>query len=221
MSYVLQMIAEGEHLHQDFKMRVEDARKIARTLVAFANTEGGRLLIGVKDNGSVSGIQPEEEYHMIEAAAELYCKPAIGFKTQVWKANYRAVLEVIVEPSKARPHFCADENGEWHAYQRVADRNVKANGVLLKVWQHEQSSKPADFKYNGRTRRLFGLLHKHGRLSFRSISKLMRSGRAATEELLAQLVVWEVIGMEFTDTGCFFFLGDGLDEPAEHAKTAN
>ncbi len=212
MSYVLQMIAEGEHLHQDFKMRVEDARKIARTLVAFANTEGGRLLIGVKDNGSISGIQPEEEYHMIEGAAELYCKPAIGFKTQVWKANNRSVLEVVVEPSKARPHYCTDETGEWYAYQRVEDRNVKANGVVLKVWQHEQSAKPADFKYNGRTRRLFGLLQKHNRLSFKSISKLMRSGRASTEELLAQLVVWEVIGMEFTDTGCFFFLGDGMDE---------
>ena len=50
MSYVQQMIEEGEQT-QDFKMRIDDAAKIARTLVAFANTDGGRLLIGVKDNG--------------------------------------------------------------------------------------------------------------------------------------------------------------------------
>jgi predicted HTH transcriptional regulator len=57
MSYVLKMIAEGEHLRQDFKTRVEDARKIARTLAAFANTAGGRLLVGVRDNGTVCGVQ--------------------------------------------------------------------------------------------------------------------------------------------------------------------
>ena len=60
MSFIIEMIAEGEHQQQDFKMRIEDTRKIARTLVAFANTDGGRLLIGVKDNGTVCGVVPEE-----------------------------------------------------------------------------------------------------------------------------------------------------------------
>ncbi|MFM7769343.1 MAG: helix-turn-helix domain-containing protein, partial [Bacteroidota bacterium] len=60
MSYILQYIQQGEHLHQDFKMRVDSSQKIARSLVAFANSEGGRLLIGVKDNGSVCGISPNE-----------------------------------------------------------------------------------------------------------------------------------------------------------------
>lgn len=219
MSYVHEMIDEGEHLHQDFKMRIEDSRKIARTLSAFANSEGGRLLIGVKDNGNVCGIDPEEEYHMVEAAAELYSRPAIAFKTQVWKANQRSVLEVIVEASKSRPHLAPDEHGVWTAYLRIEDRNVKANGVVLKVWQHEQSVRPADFRYTGRVRRLFGLLRRHGRLSFRSIGKLLRSGRGQTEELLAQLVVWEVISMEFTDTGCFFALDPKAPEPPPHTHT--
>ncbi|MCK4854687.1 MAG: ATP-binding protein, partial [Bacteroidales bacterium] len=59
----------------DFKFEISDARKIARTLVAFSNTDGGKLLIGVKDNGKIAGIRSEEEYHMLEAAAELYCRP--------------------------------------------------------------------------------------------------------------------------------------------------
>ncbi len=206
MSYVLQMISEGEHLHQDFKMRIEDSRKIAKTLSAFANTEGGRLLIGVKDNGNVSGINPEEEYHMIEAAAEMYCKPVIPFRTQVWKVNFKSVLEVVIEPSGRRPHYAEDEQHEWHAYQRVEDRNVRANGVLLKVWEHENALRPPDFKYTGRVRRLFSLLRKNNRLNFRSISRLLRMGRQSTETLLAQLVSWDVITMDFTDTGCFFSL---------------
>lgn len=218
MSYVLQMIAEGEHLKQDFKMRIEDARKIARTLVAFANTDGGRLLIGVKDNGSVCGISPEEEFHMIEAAAELYCKPAVAFKTQVWKANYRAVLEVIIETSSTRPHYAQDETGEWHAYQRIEDRNVRANGVLLKVWSHQQALRPADFRYTWKVRRLFELLRKQDKLGFKNISKLLRMGREQTEILLAQLIVWDVLHMEFTDTGCYFSLEEGNPDHAVETR---
>ena len=49
--YIRQLVSEGEHCHQDFKFEISDARKIARSLSAFANTEGGRLLVGVKDIG--------------------------------------------------------------------------------------------------------------------------------------------------------------------------
>ena len=60
--YLIQrLIAEGEHLHQDFKFAISDARKIARTFSAFANAGGGHLLVGVKDNGVVAGIRTDEE----------------------------------------------------------------------------------------------------------------------------------------------------------------
>ena len=73
--YLQQLIAEGEHQQQDFKFEISDARKIARSLSAFFNTDGGRLLIGVKDNGRIAGVRSEEEIYMIEAAAKLYCRP--------------------------------------------------------------------------------------------------------------------------------------------------
>ncbi|PTM02731.1 MAG: ATP-binding protein, partial [Bacteroidetes bacterium] len=67
------LIREGEHQQLDFKFRIDSSTKIARTLSSLANCDGGRLLIGVKDNGKITGINPEEEYFMIEGAAELYC----------------------------------------------------------------------------------------------------------------------------------------------------
>lgn len=74
--YIHALIAEGEHQQQDFKFEISDARKIAKTLSAFANTDGGKLLIGVKDNGKIAGVRSDEEQYMIEAAAELYCSPS-------------------------------------------------------------------------------------------------------------------------------------------------
>ena len=55
-SLLREWMAEGEHEHQDFKFTISDARKIARSVSAFANNGGGRLLIGVKDNGVIAGL---------------------------------------------------------------------------------------------------------------------------------------------------------------------
>lgn len=59
--YIHARIAEGEHQQQDFKFEISDARKIAKSLSAFSNTDGGRLLVGVKDNGKIAGVRSEEE----------------------------------------------------------------------------------------------------------------------------------------------------------------
>ena len=81
--YIYSLIAEGEHQQQDFKFEISDARKIARTFSAFANTDGGKLLVGVKDNGRIAGIRSEEEMYMVETAAQLYCIPEIKYTMQV------------------------------------------------------------------------------------------------------------------------------------------
>ena len=52
---------------------------------AFANTDGGTLLIGVKDNGNVSGVNSDEEYYMLEGAARHYCKPEVKFIVTRWE----------------------------------------------------------------------------------------------------------------------------------------
>ena len=93
------LIEQGEHQQLDFKFEVSDSKKIARTLSAFANTDGGRLLIGVKDNGAISGVRSEEEYYMIEAASKMYTHPEVPFTAKRWDVNGKTVLEVYIAPS--------------------------------------------------------------------------------------------------------------------------
>ena len=94
--YIHILIAEGEHQQQDFKFEISDARKIARTLSAFSNTDGGRLLIGVKDNGKIAGVRSDEEKYMIEAAAQLYCLPEVHYSMQTFHAEGRSILVVQI-----------------------------------------------------------------------------------------------------------------------------
>ena len=83
--HINKLIEQGENQQLDFKFEISDSRKIARTLVAFSNTDGGTLLVGVKDNGNIAGVRSEEEYFMIEAAARMYCRPEVKFTTREWE----------------------------------------------------------------------------------------------------------------------------------------
>ena len=113
--YIYTLIAEGEHQQQDFKFEISDACKIAKTLSAFANTEGGRLLIGVKDNGRIAGVRSEEEKYMIEAAAELYCSPTVNYSMQTHQVEGRTILIVQIEESDQKPIYAKDESGKYLA----------------------------------------------------------------------------------------------------------
>jgi predicted HTH transcriptional regulator len=198
VSYVHRMIAEGEHQQQDFKMRVDDARKIARTLVAFANTDGGRLLIGVKDNGSVSGVRPDEEYHMLEAAADLYCRPRVPFEVQLWKADHRTVMEVSVAPSSLKPHLAETEPEEWKVYIRRGDQNLPAPGVLLEVWKHQDEARPLRYTHTEKEKRIFEQLSlRQEGLTVSQLTRAVRIPRPLMTKLLARFIRWQLIEMDF------------------------
>ena len=136
-AYIRALISEGEHVRQDFKFEISDSRKIARSLSAFANTEGGRLLIGVKDNGRIAGVRSEEEMYMVEAAAQVYCTPAVEVDMRVYRPEGRSVLVASVGPAVRKPVLVKEENGRRLAYVRIADENILASPVHIGLWKCE------------------------------------------------------------------------------------
>ncbi len=195
--YIENKIAEGEHQRQDFKYAINDSRKIAITLCAFANSEGGTLLIGVKDNGVVIGAQPDEELHMVEAAANVYCRPTVAFKNQLWKSNNKYVLEVLVLPSEKMPHFIIDAEGNYKAYIRKADQNLLANAVQLEVWRGEETQRPQKYFHTEKEKRIFNALQTTENLSLSQMVRDTNIPRSILIKLLARFIRWDLIEMQF------------------------
>ena len=139
--YIQDLIREGEHQKQDFKFEITDSRKIAKTLSAFSNTSGGRILIGVKDNGNISGITSDEEYHMIEAAAQMYCRPAIPFESKKWMVRGKTILEISISESGHKPVLAQVGEKTWKAFIRVHDQNMLSGSVQISVWKKERRKK--------------------------------------------------------------------------------
>ena len=129
------LIAQGEHQQQDFKYEISDVRKIARTLSAFANTDGGRLLIGVKDNGKIAGVRSDEEIYMVEAAAALYCVPPVECHMSVHRVEGRGVVIAEVERSEKLPVRARLDDDSLCAFMRIADENIVASPVQMALWR--------------------------------------------------------------------------------------
>ena len=139
----------------DFKFEISDSRKIARTLVAFSNTDGGKLLIGVKDNGNIAGVRSDEEFFMVQAAAGMYCRPEIEFESKRWIVDGKTVLEVSIPKGKNFPYFAESEPGKWLAYIRVKDENILATAVHLKVWKNKTHDNGILIEYSGKGKETF------------------------------------------------------------------
>ena len=144
------LIAEGEHQQQDFKFEITSACKIARSLSAFANTDGGRLLIGVKDNGAIAGVRSDEEMYMVEAAGEVWCNPPVHCRMTAYRVGVpssahetRTVVIAEVDPAMQRPVCARLEDGSLRAFIRIADENIMASPVRMALWRSETASSGA------------------------------------------------------------------------------
>lgn len=204
--YIPDLIEQGEHQQLDFKFEINDAKKIARTLSAFANTDGGKLLIGVKDNGKIAGVQSDEEYHMIEAAAQMYCKPELPFKTRKWAILGKTVLEVDIAAAENRPCLALSDDDKWLAYVRVYDQNILANTVLIKVWQKEKRKQGILIKYSETEEILLDFLESNSQISLSKFCRIGKISGKQAEETLAKLIALDVIRIDLNEKGATYSL---------------
>lgn len=204
--YIFDLIAQGEHQQQDFKFEISDARKIAKTLSAFSNTDGGRLLVGVKDNGRIAGVRSEEEIYMIDAAAKLYCHPAVECKMITHQVEGRTVLEVIIQPGMHKPYYATDHNNKKWAYIRIKDENILATPVHLKIWQQEAKPQGAFVHYTQQEQILMDYLSQNQSISLNKYCKIARISRAKAETTLAKFIRFQLIEPIFENHHFFYRL---------------
>ena len=198
------LIAQGEHQQLDFKFGIRDSKKLARTLSAYANTDGGRLLIGVKDNGRITGIQGDEEYYMIEAASELYTRPIVPFTATRWDVKGKSVLEVYIPPGADRPYYALDRDGKYRAYIRVADETKVANIVILLSWKKQKNPEGTLLQFTKPVEKLFRYLEKNPRIHIHQFCHEARINYCTARNILSDLMATGSMRYVVKDNRIFF-----------------
>ena len=207
-TYIKDLILEGEHQQLDFKFEISDSKKIARSLVAFANTDGGSLLVGVKDNGVIAGVRSEEEYFMVEGAASIYCKPEVPFSTKEWRIDGKLVLEINVKKSPAKPHYAPDKDDKWKVFIRVNDQNLLANKVLLRLWKHQKNKTEVNIRYREQEEILMHFLQENGQITMSRFCNIANIPVFMAEKILLNFILLDIIQIIITDKQTYYRLND-------------
>ncbi len=218
--YIQRLIAGGENQRVDFKFEISDSRKIARTFVAFANADGGKLLIGVKDNGTIAGIRAEEEKYMANNAVNLYCSPPVEFTSHEWTIEGKKVLEIKIPSGINKPYMVENEDGKWRAYIRVNDKNILANKIIVNAWKRKYGDRGTYINYSDNEKFLLEYLESHEFITFSGLKKMTGISRFEAENILINFLALDIIEAEIDEKQILYrlskeFRDDSLDKEGQ------
>lgn len=197
---IKKQIFEGEGVSLDFKKTISSCEKIARTMVSFANNKGGRLLIGVADDGTINGVKSEdEERYMITKAAHFFSRPALEPVFEEIYVDDKMVLVVDIAESTTKPHYALAEDGKWWVYVRVKDKSVLASKIVVDVLKRSASDTGVMLTYSTNEKTLLEYLEKAGRITVLEFCKLLNLTRRRAQAILVDLVLSGVVRIHTTE----------------------
>lgn len=197
---IRKLILEGEGLRQDFKKTITSCEKIAKTMVSFANNKGGRLLVGVLDDGTISGVKSEEEEkYMLNKAAHLFCKPALEPQFEEIYIDDKIVLAVEIKESEIKPHYALGEDKKWWAYIRVKDKSVLASKIVIEVLKRGNNQQGVFLEYSFKEKALLEYLSENERITSKEYSLMLKLSRRNTQRILVNLILSGLIKLHTTE----------------------
>ncbi|MCX7955440.1 MAG: ATP-binding protein [Bacteroidales bacterium] len=208
---LFELIRKGENEYLDFKHRIDDARKIAKTLSAFANTHGGILLIGVKDNGKIIGVESDEEIFVLDAAANYYARPKIPYSIRLWQVKDKIVVEALIQKSNLAPHFVKNEKNTWCAYARVGDKNIALESIIIHIMKASKQKSTYKLQYGHDEYTVLSVINNKKNVYFSQITELTLLPHNKIINILTTLILLKVVSYTLTENGAVFTINEKFD----------
>jgi len=196
------LAAEGEGLQLEFKRKAAHPEKIVRELIAFANTEGGTLLIGVDDDGSIPGVKyPDEEGQVVCEAIKKYTRPLLLYKESfIAIAINKFVVRFDIPPSTKRPHFLVADTIR-QSFVREKDMSIKASPEMEEIVRRSKNKRDIRFTYGDAEKKLIEYLHEYQTISLAAYQNLSGLNRFKARRKLILLVLANVLKITATEKG--------------------
>ena len=167
------LAAAGEGPYVEFKNRVPKPARMAKEVIALANTRGGRILLGVDDDGTVKGVRDSsEEEFALRSALEEHCAPPVRVNIErIPITKKRDVILVQVPESEHKPHYVVEE-GERTAYVRVDEMSIEASREQIRLMKAEKNPKNVLFEFGEKEQVLMRYLDTYGRITVAEFARL-------------------------------------------------
>lgn len=206
-----QLVGLGEGISLEFKRTMPQPERIAKEIVALANTKGGRIVLGVGDDGTIRGVDDtSEEEFLLDRAAEAHCMPPVEYSTErVVVGDRRDVLVVTVPESKNKPHFVVSEsssNGEGPVYVRVEERSVEASDETVKRLEAQRPKGSVTFEFGETESLLMRYLDDYGRITVPEFAQLADISPERASQTLLRLTRANLLHLHSSEDGDYFTL---------------
>lgn len=209
---LLELIEEGENLQCEFKRHFTTSEKIAREMIAFANTKGGYLIFGVDDDREVVGVDSEKsESEMIKDAAENYCEPPLVYSIDFLEVYGKEVVVASIPESESKPHRLQDYENEFDINKavvlvRVNDKSVTASKEMVRILRANSADISLKKYTIGQTEKMvFEYLGKYERISVKELSNLVNISERRASRTLVKMVRANLLLIHTKDNGEEFF----------------
>jgi len=197
------LVAEGEGYQLEFKRKASLPEKIVREMIAFANTEGGTILIGVDDNGALSGIKyPDEELLSVREALQKYVRQALVYQDSlVTLSESRFILRLDIPPNLKRPLLFWNDSKHKESYVRVNDMSVKASDEMIEIIRRKRQKKDIRFYFAEHELALMKYLDQYPAITSKEFQKLTGLNQYVASRKLILLVLANVLKITATEKG--------------------
>lgn len=123
---LLEQIQKGENKSLELKESLPKNESIAKTVIAFSNTSGGKLIIGVNDNREVKGIDEKELFKLQDKIASIIadiCHPLII--PDIYSVNIETKLVLVIDVTRGnlKPYFLKNQGKNEGTYIRLGATN--------------------------------------------------------------------------------------------------
>ncbi len=203
LTLLRKQVAGGEGLQMEFKRKVAYPDKVVRELIAFANTLGGVLLIGVDDDGTLPGVRyPEEEIIDVKRALQKHAQPRVGIKSEVLALNKKKfVVRLVVAPHPQRPVFFVHPDGKKECYVRHNDQSMKASYEMREIIRQSKWKKDIQFTFGEAESKLFSYLQAHSSITLSQFRAAVPLSRNEASAKLIKLVLANLLRITPSDKG--------------------
>ncbi|MCC6721289.1 MAG: putative DNA binding domain-containing protein [Bacteroidia bacterium] len=205
-NHILKFLIRGEDQTLDFKQEISNARKIAKTISAFANQQGGTLLIGIRDNKTVAGIRTEDEKYMLDMAAKLYCMPEVDIEIEEWEIDGKIIIECKVHESNKKPVYAKGDDDKWMVYIRVNDKTLLASKIVVDVFKKNSNKRGTLIKYSDEEKKLLSYLSENDSITLNQYRKLQNLSKYKASKIIVNLISTGILKSNTTEESEFFSL---------------
>jgi predicted HTH transcriptional regulator len=201
------LVSKGEGQLLEFKLKASFPEKIVREMVAFANSDGGQLFIGVDDDGRISGLKfAEEDKFVIEQAIQTHIKPGIRYQYEfIPVSRKRSVLHYKVFRKRRKPiYYLNDPNKRGIAYVRVNDKSIQASREIVEILKRSKIKKSYPIHLGEIEHLLFQHIEKHGKTTLTGFMEISGLPKFKASQILISLVVSNILTIEIGEKTDYF-----------------